>query len=371
VTNNGGETGENVENPDALLVRSAKLHDIALPSHLKAIGRAGAGVNNIPVERCSNEGIVVFNTPGANANAVKELIIGSLFLASRNIVKGSNFAHSIIDKGSEVPAIIEKNKSTYKGSEVKGKTLGVIGLGAIGMMVANDAVNLGMNVQGFDPYISVDHAWGLSRQVKPADNIDKLLAEADFISLNTPLTDTTRNFLNKAKLEKLKQGCVILNFARGEIVEEGAMIEALISKKVGYYVTDFPTAELLKLENTIGLPHLGASTNEAEDNCAYMISEQVYDYLVCGNITNSINFPDCRMDRNSSTRITIANRNIPQMVSKITAVLGQESLNISEMLNKSKGDLAYNIVDIEGEVSEELISKIKAIEGVMRVRVLS
>ena len=360
----------NIDKPDAILVRSQKLHNITLNSNLKAIGRAGAGVNNIPVDKCTEKGIVVFNTPGANANAVKELCIAALLLSARDIVGGIEYARSLNGEGEQVGALIEKNKSNFKGVEIQGKTLGVIGLGAIGVMVANTAGSMGMKVLGHDPFISVDRAWGLSPAVKPAADLNKLLVKSDFITLHMPLTKETGEFLNKDRLHKMKKGVVVLNLSRPEIVNNEDILNALESNHLKRYVTDFPTEALIKNKQVLPIPHLGASTKEAEDNCAIMIGQQMKEYLQNGNIVNSVNFPNCEMDRSSDFRICILNKNIPNMVGQITSVLADEELNISEMLNKSRGAVAYTLVDVEQKPTESAIKRIKEIEGVIRLRML-
>lgn len=356
--------------PDAILVRSAKMHDMDFSSSLKAIGRAGAGVNNIPLDKCTEKGIVVFNTPGANANAVKELVIASMLLSSRNLVEGINWGKTLVGKGSEVPKLVEKGKSNFVGPELQGKTLGVIGLGAIGMLVANAAEALGMRVIGFDPYISIDSAWALSKNVEKAISLDSLLSEADFLSLHIPLLDTTKGFINKSKFEVMKDGVRILNFARGGLVNVKDLFASFDSGKVAAFVTDFPDEELLKNDKVVGIPHLGASTPESESNCAVMAVDQVKDFLENGNIKNSVNFPNIGMARNGGYRLIIANKNIPKMVGNITAVLADEDINIADMMNKHRNEIAYNIIDIDGEISDEQVQKIRDIEGVIMVRLL-
>lgn len=365
------ESASEMVHPDAILVRSYKMHDMELPESLLAIGRAGAGVNNIPVELCSERGIVVFNTPGANANAVKELVLTGLFLSSRNIVGGIEWAKTLIGKGDEVPQLIEKGKSNFVGPEISGKTLGIIGLGAIGRLVANAAESLGMKVMGFDPYISVDAAWGLSQHVKKAKGFEHLFSVSDYISLHTPLTDETKNLLDRTKFKMMKDGVRILNFARGGLIHEGDLMEALNSEKVSCFVTDFPNETLLKHEKVIGIPHLGASTPESETNCAVMAVNQLREYLENGNIKNSVNFPEADMPRNGSCRLCIVNKNIPKMVGQITTVLANENVNIEEMLNRHHEGLAYNIIDVNQPIREDQLEKIKAIKGVIRVREIS
>ncbi|MCP4134169.1 MAG: phosphoglycerate dehydrogenase [bacterium] len=364
------EHASEITNPDAILVRSAKMHDLELPDSLKAVARAGAGVNNVPIEKCSEKGIVVFNTPGANANGVKELALLGLFLSSRKVAKGIEWAQSLKGKGDEVPKLIEKGKSDFAGPEIKGKTLGVIGLGAIGVMVANDAHALGMNVMGRDPFISVDAAWGLSRAVKKAVSLDNLIAEADYISLNIPLNDKTKGMINKDKFAIMKKGVRILNYARGGLVNNADLLEAIDQGIVAAYVTDFPDEELLGNDNVIPIPHLGASTPESEDNCAIMASKQIMDFLENGNIVNSVNFPECVLAPSGTKRIIIANKNVPNMIGQITHVLAEHDKNIADFLNKSKGDFAYNIIDIDGEISDETVKELESIDSVIMVRVL-
>ncbi|MDZ7608504.1 MAG: 3-phosphoglycerate dehydrogenase family protein [Cyclobacteriaceae bacterium] len=364
------EIASEFNSPDAILVRSAKMHDLPLPSSVKAIGRAGAGVNNIPIEACTEQGIVVFNTPGANANAVKELVIAAMLLSSRNLVQGINWTKNLAGEGAEVPKLVEKGKADFVGPELQGKTLGVIGLGAIGMLVANAGEGLGMNVVGFDPYISIDSAWGLSKNVKKAISLDSLLQEADYISLHVPLIDTTKEFLNKSKFDIMKPGVRIMNFARGGLLNQTDLFAALDSGKVETFVTDFPEADLINHPKVICIPHLGASTPESEDNCALMAVDQIRDFLENGNIKNSVNFPNATMPRNGRNRIIIANKNIPRMVGNITAVLADENINIADMLNKHFGDIAYNIIDIDGDIFDEKVQKISNIQGVLMVRLL-
>jgi len=365
------EVAEKIDNPDGILVRSAEMHELQFGDNLKAIARAGAGVNNIPIDRCSENGIVVFNTPGANANGVKELVIAGLLMASRRILPGIEWTKSLLGKGAEVPKLVEKGKSDFVGPEIKGKTLGVIGLGAIGVLVANAAEALGMEVLGFDPYISVEAAWGLSRKVKRANSLDALLAASDYISLHTPYNDQTKKYINKDKFAIMKDGVRVLNFARGELVNNADMAAALDSGKVACYVTDFPDEECLKMKNIVPIPHLGASTPESEDNCAVMACEQIRDFLDNGNIKNSVNFPNCELgDKADRTRITIQHKNIPDMVHQITAILGKEKINIDDMLNKSKGNQAYTMIDVSTPVNSSIATSLKSINGVIKVRVL-
>lgn len=370
VIRNGYEVASEILNPDAILVRSASMHDMELPVSVKAIARAGAGVNNIPVQACADRGIVVFNTPGANANGVKELVLAGLFLTSRNILPGTQWAKSLIGKGDEVPKLIEKGKSGFAGPEIKGKRLGVIGLGAIGVMVANDAVALGMQVTGYDPFISVEAAWGLSRNVKRARSLESLLSDSDYITLHVPLNDTTRGMINRERLALVKNGVHILNFSRGGLVRNEDLFEAIGAGAVAAYVTDFPDEELLRHEKVVAIPHLGASTPEAEDNCAVMAVNQVRDFLESGNIKHSVNYPECDLGIPENCRIIIANRNIPNMVGQISSLLAAEKINIADMLNRHRSDYAYNIIDIDSEVDDTLIDKIKMIEGVIMARLI-
>jgi D-3-phosphoglycerate dehydrogenase len=367
------EYASEIGHPDAILVRSQKMHDIALPETIKAIARAGAGVNNIPVDKCSEKGIIVFNTPGANANAVKELTIMSLLLSSRKVVPGILWAKKLIGKGSEVPKLVESGKSDYEGPEIKGKKLGIIGLGSIGVMVANDAHSMGMEVTGFDPFISIDAAWGLSSSIKKAPSLDILISDSDFISLHIPLNDKTRESINKDKFALMKKGVRILNFSRGELVNSNDMKDALTNGTVSVYVTDFPDEEMLKLENVIAIPHLGASTPESEENCAVMAVSQLMEFLEKGNIKNSVNFPECEMPLSGKTRLIIANKNIPNIIGQITHILAEEKLNIADMINKSKGDYAYNIFDLDlvgKKLDEGIISKLKTITGIIMARIV-
>ncbi|MFH1877811.1 MAG: phosphoglycerate dehydrogenase [Candidatus Omnitrophota bacterium] len=362
------EIGTEVVNPNAVILRSFNMNDMELPESLLAVGRAGAGVNNIPVARCAEKGIVVFNTPGANANAVKELSIAGLLLASRDIAAGINFVQSLKGKGADVPAMVEENKKIYAGQEILGKTLGVIGLGKIGVMVANSALELGMHVIGYDPFISVESAWGLSREVQRAEGFDALIARADYISLHTPLIDETRGMINAEKLKRMKPGVRIINFSRGGIVNNDDLNAAIKSGIVRRYVTDFPDDELLNMENVIAIPHLGASTYEAEENCAVMVANQLRNFLEKGNIKNSVNFPDSKLEQNSDFRLLIMNKNIPNMVGQISRVLADAEINIVEMLNKSKGDYAYTIIDMSKEADQKIIDAMYGIKGVVKVR---
>jgi D-3-phosphoglycerate dehydrogenase / 2-oxoglutarate reductase len=364
------EHATEIVNPDAILVRSADMLTMEIPGSVLAIARAGAGVNNIPIDKCSQKGIAVFNTPGANANAVKELVLLAFILSSRNAYEGISWAKSLAGKGDEVPKAVEKGKSDFTGPEIKGKKLGVIGLGAIGVMVANDAIALGMEVTGYDPYISVEAAWGLSRAVKRSISLDYLVSESDFISLHVPLNDKTKGMINKEKFALMKKGARLINLARGGLVNNADLKSAIQNGTIARYVTDFPDDELLTMDKVIPIPHLGASTPESEENCAYMAVDQLREFLERGNTINSVNFPDCTLIPSGSKRILIANKNIPAIIGKITQILAEHKINIADMLNKSKGDYAYNIIDIDGNVDEAIIKQIKQIKELVMVRVI-
>ena len=356
------------DNPDAILVRSAKMHDMEIEKSLKAVGRAGAGVNNIPLQKMSDNGVVVFNTPGANANAVKELVISSMLLASRNICQGWSYVNSLpLDN---LKATVEDGKKQYSGSELPGKTLGIVGLGAIGVEIANAASMLGMDVIGYDPSISKKNAWKISSDVEEALSLEELFSRSDFVSFHVPLVEATKNLLNAKRIELLPEGCVVINMSRDGIVDEDELVKALDSGKVKYYVTDFPIDEKKNHERVIALPHLGASTVEAEDNCAVMIAKQIKDYLENGNIVNSVNFPDAKMPRAGSERLAITHRNIPNMVRQITKAIAEEEANIVDMLNKSRGEFAYTLIDIEEEIPSSVIENIKQVDGILKVRAL-
>ncbi len=365
------EIASEFQNPDAIVVRSQSMLEMDFPSSLKAIARAGAGVNNIPIEKCTTGGIVVFNTPGANAHAVKELVIGSMILSARHLADSIEWAKTLKGKGEEVPALVESGKKNFGGNEIRGKTLAVIGLGAIGVLIANAAQALGMEVLGYDPYISVKQAWRLSRNVKQAEGIEVLLSNADYVTIHIPQTPETKGYINKDKLRMMKNGVRIMNFARGGLVKKADLAEALESGKVKCYVTDFPEDDVLQMKNVIAIPHLGASTEESEQNCAVMAVDQVRDYLENGNIINSVNFPEAEMERHGGPRLIIANKNIPNMVSQISSLLASQGLNIANMLNKNKADIAYNIIDLDGALPlNGLVDKLKSIEGIIMVRVL-
>lgn len=360
---------EDIENYDAILVRSAKLHDVEFPKSLKCIARAGAGVNNIPLEKCSEQGIVVFNTPGANANAVKELVICAMLMASRKIVQGINWTKDLIGTEDIGPAA-EKGKAKFAGPELDGKRLGVIGLGAIGVKVANAAIGLGMDVWGYDPFLSVDGALSLSRSVKHITDLNQIFANCDYITVHVPLLDDTRNMINAETIATMKDGVRIVNIARGELVDENAMAAALESGKVACYVSDFASDLMLKQENAIIMPHLGASTPESEDNCAKMAVKEVMDYLETGTIRNSVNFPNLKVPREAGIRVCMIHKNIPNMIAAISAVVSKEGMNIENMGNRSKGNFAYTIMDTDTEVTEAMIEAIKSIDGMISVRVI-
>lgn len=359
------------ENPDAIVLRSFNMHEYDIPSSVLCVGRAGAGVNNIPLDKCSEKGIVVFNTPGANANAVKELVVCGLLLAGRKIVEGIEWAASLKGKGAEVAKAVEKGKSAFVGCEIKGKTLGVVGLGAIGAMVANVAIKLGMNVLGYDPFISIDGAWNLDHHVIKETDINEIFKKSDFITLHVPLNDSTRSLVNKDTLALMKDGSAILNFARGELVDAVAVIDALESEKLSRYVTDFPTDEMLGVKNLIAIPHLGASTPEAEDNCAVMVARQMIDFIENGNITNSVNMPACKMPRQGKSRITVFHKNVKNVLSAITAVIGEEGINIANLMSQAKGEYAYLILDLDENLSDAALDKIKGMDSVVKVRTIA
>lgn len=362
---------EDMKEADAVLVRSASMLEMELPENIAAIARAGAGVNNIPLDKCAGDGVVVFNTPGANANGVKELVIAGLMLASRNIVGGINWVQTVKEE-KEVAKLVEKGKAKFAGKEIEGKKLGVIGLGAIGVLVANAANRLGMEVYGCDPYISVEHAWNLSRDIISVKSKEDIYKECDYITLHVPLLEDTRKMINKETLSKCKDDVVILNFARDLLVNDEDMEEALKSGKVAAYVTDFPNEKTAGMEGVIAIPHLGASTEESEDNCAVMAVKQIKDYLEHGIIKNSVNYPDCDAGTFAQgTRVTINHKNIPNMLTQFTGVFSAENINIANLINKSKGDYAYTVIDVEGSINSGIAEKLKTINGVLRVRTLS
>jgi D-3-phosphoglycerate dehydrogenase len=362
--------GGDVTEPDAILVRSANMHDMEIPPSVRAIGRAGAGTNNIPVKKLSERGVPVFNAPGANANAVKELVIAGMLMGARNLVPALKFVEGLSGTDEEMHKATEAGKKNFAGMELPGRTLGVIGLGAIGSYIAEAAIRLGMKVVGFDPAITVDAAWRLPSQVKKAENVEDVLRLADFVSLHVPLLDATRNLINAQRIGVMRPGAVLLNFAREGVVDNAAVIEALNANKLHAYICDFPANALKGHAKVVALPHLGASTEEAEENCAVMVAEQLVDYLEQGNILNSVNFPNVSMARESSYRLAIANANVPNMVGQISSDLAAAHLNIHNMVNKSKGDMAYTLVDVDSVVNDAVIAQLAAISGVLSVRYL-
>ena len=364
------EVASEIQHPDAILLRSHNMHDMEIPPTVAAIGRAGAGVNNIPVERMSRSGIPVFNAPGANANAVKELVIAGMLLASRNICQAWDFARSLEGNDAAIHRAVEAGKKQFVGFELPGKTLGVVGLGAIGVQVANGALAMGMNVIGFDPGITVQRAWEMSSQVRQAASIEELITHADYISFHVPLVDATRNIINSERLKLVRDHAVILNFSRHGVIDDEAMVAAIGTGKVYAYVCDFPSNLLKDHPRVITLPHLGASTHQAEDNCAIMVAEQVRDFLENGNIRNSVNFPEILMPRNTGHRLAIANENVPNMLGQISTCLAESGLNILDMLNKSRGDIAYTLVDVDSEVQADCLTGVNAIDGVLNARAL-
>ena len=358
------------ENPDAIMVRSAAMHDMEFGSNLLAIARAGAGVNNIPVDKCAEQGIVVFNTPGANANAVKELVVAGLLLSSRKISEAMAWVPSLKEEGDNVGKLVEKGKSQFAGPEIKGKPLGIIGLGAIGALVANVAIDLGMKVIGTDPFLSVGAALRLSPAVQVAKSADEVLAAADYLTLHVPCNADTKGFINAAAIAKMKDGARVLNFARGELVNDADMIAALEAGKIACYVTDFPNANTIGVKNIIAIPHLGASTPESEDNCAMMAADELSAYLEQGNIINSVNFPNAEMHANG-TKLCVLHKNVPTIIAQITSALGDAGKNIDNMVNASKKDNAYTMIDVAGDVADSIVDTVKAIDGVIRVRVIA
>ncbi len=359
-----------MEKADAVLVRSAVMHDMEFTSDLKVIARAGAGVNNIPLERCAEEGIVVFNTPGANANGVKELVIAGLLLASRDIIGGINWVQENEEDGN-IAKDAEKAKKAFAGCELEGKKLGVIGLGAIGVLVANAATALGMDVYGYDPYVSVDSAWRLSRSIHHAKTVDELYGDCDYITIHVPAIESTKGMIDKDAIGLMKKGVVVLNFARNVLVDEEAMVDALVSGHVKHYVSDFPTPVTAGVKGAIVIPHLGASTEESEDNCAKMAVKELRNYLENGNIKNSVNYPDCDMGmRGDNTRILLLHRNVPNMIGQFTKILANDNMNIADLTNKSKGKYAYTMIDIDSPVSDKVAEELSAVKEVLRVRII-
>ncbi len=355
---------------EAILVRSYKCHGMDFPKELLAIARAGAGVNNIPIDECTQKGICVFNTPGANANAVKELVLAAMLMVSRNILDGIDWTMTLKGKGEEVPALVEQGKSQFVGPELKNKRLGVIGLGAIGVMVANAAHSIGMEVTGYDPFISVESAWHLSRGIQRETNLDNLLASCDYITLHIPLIDKDNYFIGQKEIGKMKQGAYLFNFARAELVDLAYLAEALKSGAISKYVVDFPTEAVLGMQGAIAIPHLGASTPESEDNCAHMAAQQLYNYIMLGNIRNSVNMPTCELPFSGKLRLAMIHRNVTNMVGQITAVLADKGANIANMINTSRGDIAYTVIDLDNELNGDVLSRLEGIEGMVRVRAL-
>ena len=367
----GCVVGEDIQAPDGLILRSADLHSYAFEPSLIAIARSGAGTNNIPLEDCCRRGIVVFNSPGANAEAVKEQILCSLVLSSRDVLGSIDWVKGLNGRGKDIPALVEKGKSQFAGPELMGKTLGVIGLGAIGALIANAAVSLGMNVCGYDPYLSVDAAWRLSRDVKHEVNLDGIYAKADYISINVPYTDQTFHMLDARAFSKMKDGVRIINESRAEIVDDDAMLAAIASGRVGKYVTDFPNEKVVGVDNIIALPHLGACTPESEEKSAVMAARELYDYLANGNIKNSVNLPNVHQDWSGISRVCLIHKNIPAMLTKITTILSDEGVNVENLTNKSKKDYAYTMVDLNGRIKDAVADELRAIPGMIRVRVIN
>ena len=364
------EVSAEVAKPDAILVRSAKMHDMVIPASVQAIGRAGAGTNNVPIADMSKRGVVVFNTPGANANAVKELVLAGILMAARNIGPAMQFVNGLQGDDATLSITVEDGKKNFVGIEIPGRTLGIVGLGAVGGMVADTALKLGMKVLGYDPEITVDAAWRLSSEVKRVLTVDELIKHSDFITLHVPLIDATRHLINAERIAMMKQGTVLINFAREGVIDEQAVIDGLDSKKLRAYVCDFPTARMKSHSNVVALPHLGASTQEAEDNCAVMVADQVREFLDNGNISNSVNFPAVNMPREAAHRVAVASANIPNMVGQISTAMADAGINIHNMVNKSRGDIAYTMLDLDSPAAETALAKIRAIAGVMTVRLL-
>ena len=362
---------DNVDDANGILLRSFKMHDMELSDNLAAIARAGAGTNNIPIDKCSEQGIVVFNTPGANANAVKELVLAGLFLSSRKIARAIEWTRTLENEGDNVNKLVEDGKKNFAGSEIKGKTLGVVGLGAIGVMVANAASSLGMKVVGYDPFVSVNSALELSRKINLTEDLDQLLAASDYITIHVPMMAATKAMFNKEKFSKMKEGVKVLNFSRGEIVNDTDIIDAINLGIISRYVTDFPSAQLIPIENVIAIPHLGASTPESEDNCAIMAVDEMMDYLEYGNITNSVNYPNCTLGRfTSEGRIGILHKNVPSMIGQITNLMAEHNINIKDMNNRSKNEYAYTLMDTDSKVTAADVEKLMAVEGIINVRVM-
>lgn len=365
----GYSVSDSAADPAGIMVRSAAMHDMTFGKNLLAIARAGAGVNNIPVDRCADEGIVVFNTPGANANAVKELVIAALLMSSRKLTEGVEWAKSLKGNGDEVVKMVEKGKSAFAGPEIYGKTLGVIGMGAIGALAGNAAMSLGMKVIGYDPYLSVKAALSMNPGIRMTNDISELYANSDYITIHTPYTPETKGTINESTIAQMKDGVRILNLARGELVDTAAIKAALESGKVAAYVVDFPTEEMLGTKNTVCLPHLGASTPEAEDNCAVMAAEELIEYLERGNIRNSVNFPNAELSA-AGTKIVVLHKNVPAVISEVTSVLGSAGINISNMISPSRKNYACTLIDADGDIGEDIVSKLSGLENVLRVRVI-
>lgn len=364
------EKTEDIANADGVLVRSASMHEMELPESLLAIARAGAGVNNIPLDKCAQKGVVVFNTPGANANGVKELVLAGMLLASRDVVGGIEWAKENA-ANEDIAKAAEKEKKKFAGTEISGKKLGIIGLGAIGVKVANAAINLGMEVYGYDPYLSVDAAWNLSRSVKHVLNVDEIYENCDFITVHVPLLDSTKGMINADAIKKMKDGVILLNFARDLLANEADILAGIESGKIRKYVSDFPNTTTAGKPGCIVIPHLGASTEESEDNCAKMAVEEMKDYLENGNIKNSVNYPNCDMGVCAvAGRVAIFHKNVANMITKFTAIVGEADINITDMTNKSRGEVAYTVLDVETKVTDDIISKLQAVDGVFRVRVV-
>lgn len=363
--------GDAVENPQGIMVRSASMHEMEMPQSLLAIARAGAGVNNIPVDQCTEKGIVVFNTPGANANAVKELVLAGLLISSRKVTQGMAWAQGLKGQGDAVGKAVEKGKSAFVGPEIKGKKLGVIGLGAIGILVANAATQLGMEVYGYDPFLSVEHAWHLSSAVHRSLSLDEIYSKCDYVTLHLPLTKENKGMIGVDSLQKMKDGVRILNFARGGLVDSPALLDALASGKVAAYATDFPDDSMIGVENILAIPHLGASTPESEDNCAVMAVDQLKDYLENGNILNSVNLPNLSMARDSgTTRLCLIHKNVPNTIAMFAAACGEAGMNIENMQSKSRGEYAYTILDVSGDVTPAAADTLRALDPIVKVRVL-
>lgn len=363
-------TGKDMVDPDAILVRSADMHSVDVAPSVKAIGRAGAGTNNIPVKAMSARGVPVFNAPGANANAVKELVLAGMLIAARNLAPAQRFVEQLDPAAADLDKAVEDGKKSFAGYELAGQTLGIIGLGKIGCLVADAAIKLGMNVLGYDPEITVDAAWSLPAQVKKASSVTDVLKNANFISLHVPLVDATRDLVNEKNVALAREGAVLLNFSREGVVNDAAVLAALSKGQLGWYVCDFPSGKIIKHPKVVALPHLGASTREAEENCAIMVADQLRDYLENGNVANAVNFPNVGMPRESRFRVAIANANVPNMLGQISTAMAQAGLNIHNMVNKSRGDMAYTLVDVDSAVGDGVIAALRSIEGVLAVRYL-